>query len=89
VEVTHGEDALQSLGDPLGLRQCLASGAVAIATRVEFIDLVTTIQTHPSMPAEKRCSTCLNGTHDLGLRVGHVTLVSVRRSKLAEDVADL
>jgi len=89
MEVAHGEDALLSFCDPLGLRQRLASGAVAITTRVEFIDLMATVQTHAPMPAEKRSTAGLDCTHDLGLGVGHVVLLSVRRSKSAEDVADL
>jgi hypothetical protein len=41
------------------------------------------------MTAEQRCAAGLDSTHDLGLVVGHVVLLSVRRSKSAEDVTDL
>ena len=89
MEVADGEDALLSFGDPLGLRQRLTRGAVAISTGVELIDLMATVQAHAPMPAEKRSPADLDGVHDLGLGVGHVMLLSVRRSKSAEDVADL
>ncbi len=89
MEVAHGEDALLSLGDPLGLRQRLTRGAMAIATGVELVHLMATIHAHPSMPAKKRSAAGLDCTHDLGLGVGHVVLLSVRRSKSAENLADL
>jgi hypothetical protein len=89
MEVAHGEDALLSLGDPLGLRQCLTRGAVSISTGIELIHLMATVQTHAPMPAEKRSAAGLDCTHDLGLGVGHLVLLSVRRSKSTEDVADL
>ncbi len=89
MEVAHREDALLSLCDPLGLRQRLTGGAVSISAGVELIHLMATVQTHAPMPAEKRSTAGLDGMHDLGLGVGHVVLLSVRRSKSAEDVADL
>jgi hypothetical protein len=89
MEVADGEDALLSLGDPLGLRQRLTRGAVAVSTGVELIHLMATVQTHAPMAAEKRSTADFDGMHDLGLGVGHVVLLSVRRSKSAEDVADL
>ena len=89
MEVAHGEDALLSLGDPLGLRQRLTRGAVSISTGVELIHLMATVQADAPMPAEKRSTAGLDCTHDLGLGVGHVVLLSVRRSKSAENVTDL
>ena len=88
VGVRNGQDPLLSRGDPLGLRQRLTGRAVAISTRIELVHLVAAIGAQPPMPAKYRSTAGFDGTHDLGLGVGHVVPLSIRRSKSAKDITD-
>ncbi len=89
VEMAHGQNASLPVGDPYGLRNGLARRAMPVAAGIELIRHHAAIVTHASMPAEQRRPTSLNGTHDLGLRLGHTVAFSIRRSVPAKDVADM
>ena len=53
MEVSDGQDALLSLRDPFGLRQCLAGWTVPIAARIELVNHYTTIRALTPVPAER------------------------------------